>query len=206
MKTWQETTLGEMLTFQRGFDITKSQQQDGSYFVISSSGHQSTHNEYKVDGPGIVIGRKGTLGSVFYSEKPFWPHDTTLWVKDFHGNDPKFAYYFLQILHLEQYDAGASNPSLNRNHIHLLSVKYPSLPIQRKIADVLSAYDDLIEVNLRRIRVLEAMAQSVYREWFGKVDLKSLPRGWKMIKLANIAEVNSSSIKKGNEPEEINYV
>jgi type I restriction enzyme S subunit len=187
MNNWQNTTLGEVLTFQRGFDITKSQQQDGPYAVISSSGPQSTHNEFMVNGPGVVIGRKGTLGSVFYSENPFWPHDTTLWIKDFHGNNPKFAYYFLQTLHLEQYDAGASNPSLNRNHIHLLPVKYPPIPTQRRIADILSAYDDLIENNTRRIRILEA----IYQEWFGEfkfpnqnktkkvqTEIGNVPEGW----------------------------
>src|SRR5437870_705744 len=127
---WQQTTLGEVLTFQRGFDITKKQQCPGPYSVISSSGPGSTHNAFTVKGPGVVIGRKGTLGTVFFSEKNFWAHDTTLWVKDFHGNDVKFAYYFLQILHLEQYDCGASNPTINRNHIHILPVTYPPLSTQ----------------------------------------------------------------------------
>jgi len=197
MNNWRNTTLGEMLTFQRGFDITKNQQQAGSYFVISSSGPQSTHNEFMVEGPGVVIGRKGTLGSVFYSEEPFWPHDTTLWIKDFHGNDPKFAYYFLKTLHLEQYDAGASNPSLNRNHIHLLPIKYPPLPSQRRIADILSAYDDLIENNARRIRILERMAQSIYHEWFRKIDKEFLPKEWELDTLGNHITVDRGVSHKG---------
>ena len=159
-------TLGEMLTFQRGFDITKKEQDPGPYSVISSSGPNSTHSQWKVKGPGVVIGRKGTLGTFFYSERDFWPHDTTLWVKDFHGNDAKFAYYFIQTLHLEQYDCGASNPTINRNHIHGLQVSYPELEVQRRIVSILSAYDDLIENNTRRIKILEEMAQTLYREWF----------------------------------------
>ena len=86
--TWATFPLGEVITLQRGFDITKADQRDGPFWVISSSGPKSTHERYMVNGPGVVIGRKKTLGSVYFSEAAFWPHDTTLWVRDFHGNDP----------------------------------------------------------------------------------------------------------------------
>lgn len=163
MTEWQTLTLVEALTFQRGFDITKDEQRNGPYPVISSSGPKSSHSEFKVHGPGVVIGRKGSLGTVFYSEGNYWPHDTTLWIKDFHGNHPKFAYYFLQTMGLERLDAGASNPSLNRNHIHTIPVFWPPLMAQRRIAGILSAYDELIENNQQRIRILEDMARNLYR-------------------------------------------
>jgi restriction endonuclease S subunit len=165
---WIKTTLGEVLTFQRGFDILKKELQPGNYDVVFSSGYGGKHNVYKVKAPGVVIGRKGTLGKVFFINTNFWPTDTTLWVKNFHGNDEKFAYYFLQTLYLEQYDCGSANPTLNRNHIHTLPVTYPPLPTQQKIAAILSNYDDLIENNTRRIKILEEMAQTLYNEWFVK--------------------------------------
>lgn len=163
---FHKITLGDLTTFQRGFDITKAEQEEGPFPVISSSGPKSNHSAFKVEGPGVVIGRKGSLGTVYYVEGKFWPHDTTLWVKDFHGNDPKFCYYFLQTLHLEQYDVGASNPTLNRNHIHGLPIFIPPVPKQRRIASILSTYDDLIENNTRRIAILEEMARRLYEEWF----------------------------------------
>jgi type I restriction enzyme S subunit len=190
---WKVCQLGDVLTLQRGFDILKKQLKPGRYDVIFSSGVGGNHNEFKVKAPGVVIGRKGTLGTVFFAEKDFWPTDTTLWVKDFHGNDEKFAYYFLQTMHLEQLDCGAANPTLNRNHIHTLPIRYPPLPIQRKIAAILSAYDDLIENNTRRIEILEEMARSLYREWFvnfrfpgheqvkmvdSNTELGLVPEGW----------------------------
>jgi type I restriction enzyme S subunit len=194
MNEWTTIPLGSALTFQRGFDITKNDQQDGPFAVISSSGPSSTHAEFKVVGPGVVIGRKGSLGTVYFSAEPFWPHDTTLWVKDFHGNDPRFAYYFLQSMHLERLDAGASNPSLNRNHVHTIPVYWPRLPQQRRIAGVLSAYDDLIENCERRIRVLDDMARGLYREWFVNFryprhetvplvesPLGRIPKGWSIV-------------------------
>lgn len=198
--------LGSELTFQRGFDITKKEQSDGKYWVISSSGPSSKHVEARVKGPGVVIGRKGTLGTVFFSFENYWPHDTTLWVKDFHGNDERFAYYFLQTLRLEQYDVGASNPTLNRNHIHLLPVRYPKLSIQRRIAAVLSAYDDLIENNQRRIAILEELARSLYREWFVELrfpghegvaiverDGVRAPAGWEVVRTSNALSINPST-------------
>ncbi|RKS55877.1 type I restriction enzyme S subunit [Gillisia mitskevichiae] len=162
----EELKLSDLITLQRGFDITKSEQVDGPFPVISSGGISSYHNKFKVKGPGIVIGRKGTLGKVFYCKHNFWPHDTSLWVKDFKGNDPKFIYYFLQVLHFEKFDAGAANPTLNRNHIHSLKLTVPKKEFRSKIASILSAYDDLIENNNKRIELLEEMAEEIYKEWF----------------------------------------
>ncbi len=197
---WKQCQLGDVLTLQRGFDITKKEQKQGSVPVISSSGINSFHNIAKVNGPGVIIGRKGSLGTVFYIEENYWPHDTTLWIKDFHGNFPRFAYYFLSTLHLAQFDAGASNPTLNRNHVHLLPVYWPPLPTQRKIAAILSAYDDLIENNTRRIAILEEMAQSLYREWFVyfrfpghekkrlvESELGLIPEGWEVKTFGEVA-------------------
>lgn len=144
MCEWEECKLGDIVTFQRGFDITKKEQIPGIYPVVSSSGVKSYHKSAKVKGPGITIGRKGTLGTVFYLKTDFWPHDTTLWVKDFHGNIPSFIYYFLKEFHFELFDVGSSNPTLNRNHIHLLATSLPPLPEQRAIASVLSSLDDKI--------------------------------------------------------------
>jgi type I restriction enzyme S subunit len=140
------------------------------------------------------------LGTVFYLNQPFWPHDTTLWVKDFKDNDPFFCYLLLKTLRLEGLDAGSSNPSLNRNHAHNLQVTCPQVETQRRIAAVLSAFDELIEINERRIALLEDLARSLYREWFvrfrfpGHEDLElvdselgPIPEGWEVQTIDQIA-------------------
>ena len=109
MKTSGIRKLGDVFTLQRGFDITKKEQSEGIYPIVSSSGVNSYHNKYKVKGPGVVIGRKGTLGTAFYLEGNYWPHDTSLCIKDFKGNNPKFIYYFLKALSLEKLDTGSAN-------------------------------------------------------------------------------------------------
>ena len=200
---WRSGQLQDLVFFQRGFDITQAQQAEGPYPVISSSGTTSHHSEFRAKGPGVVIGRKGTLGSVHYSEADYWPHDTTLWSKDLRGNDARYVYYHLHTVNLKRFDVGNSNPTLNRNHIHDLPVRIPPLADQQRIAGVLSAYDELIENNRRRMVLLEDAARQIYREWFVRLRfpghehtlvINGLPDGWAKTRLADIAEVNRASL------------
>lgn len=169
---WQRTTIGAQLTLQRGFNITKAQQRPGTVPVVSSGGISSFHDTAAVHGPGVVLGRKGTIGTVFYLPCDFWPHDTTLWVKDFHGNDPRFAYYFFLSISrdLAALDVGTANPALNRNHVHPTSIRWPTLDEQRAIAEALAALDDKIELNQQTNRTLEAMVQALFKSWFVDLD------------------------------------
>ena len=170
MSSFSKIKIGDILTLQRGFDITKKGQSEGVYPVVSSSGINSYHNEYKTKGPGVVIGRKGTLGTAFFIESDFWPHDTSLWVKDFKGNDPKFIYYFLKALPLQKLDSGSANPTLNRNTVHKVDSLAPDLDDQKRIASVLSALDAKIELNNAINAELEGMAKLVYDYWFVQFD------------------------------------
>jgi type I restriction enzyme S subunit len=198
-RQWKKGQLQDLVLFQRGFDITQAQQALGPYPVISSSGVTSYHNEFKANGPGVVIGRKGTLGSVHFSESDYWPHDTTLWSKDLRGNNPRFVYYFLHTIDFKRFDVGNSNPTLNRNHIHDLSVLIPPLAVQERITDILSAYDDLIENNRRRMALLEEAARQLYREWFVCLRFpghehtritNGVPEGWERVPLGDRVELN----------------
>jgi type I restriction enzyme S subunit len=197
MTGFHQVRLGDVLTLQRGFDITKAEQSEGDVPIVSSSGISSYHNKWKVKGPGLVIGRKGTLGTVHFIRSNFWPHDTTLWVKDFKGNSPLFLSYFLRMLKLENFDVGASNPTLNRNHVHKLKIIFPkTVDTQRRMAAVLSAYDEHIEGTKRRIALLEKVAEEIYREWFVRFRfpghdkanfVKGLPASWTVKKFGDIA-------------------
>ena len=164
--SWQELRFKEFVTLQRGFDLPKSQMKEGDVPVLGSNCIIGYHDMAKVKAPGVATGRSGTLGLVQYEERPYWPHNTALWVKDFKGNYPKFVYYKLKTLHLENFNGGASVPTLNRNVLDTLPVRVPDPDEQKRIASILSAYDDLIENNRRRIQLLEQAARLLYREWF----------------------------------------
>ena len=169
---WLETTVGQQATLQRGIDITKTEQRPGNIPVISSGGIQSYHDSTQLKGPGVILGRKGVVGSVYYVESDYWPHDTTLWVKNFHGNEPRFVYYFFKKIanELASMDTGSANPTLNRNHVHTINTLWPPLPEQRSIAHILGTLDDKIELNRRMNETLEAMARAIFKSWFVDFD------------------------------------
>ncbi|MET9878902.1 restriction endonuclease subunit S [Actinacidiphila glaucinigra] len=164
MSEWTRTTVGDVITLQRGFDITKALQNPGEVPVVSSGGISSYHDVAMTKGPGVVMGRKGTLGKVFYLDRDYWPHDTTLWVKDFKGNHPRFVYYFLGTLNFLSMDVGSSNPTLNRNHVHPVPINWPPLREQQGIAAVLGALDDKIAVNERIAATYEELLQCKFKE------------------------------------------
>ncbi|MGA5264560.1 restriction endonuclease subunit S [Streptomyces griseoincarnatus] len=163
MSEWDRTTVGDVITLQRGFDITKAQQNPGEVPVVSSGGIGSYHDTAMVRGPGVVMGRKGTLGKVFWLEDDYWPHDTTLWVKDFKGNNRRFVYYFLGTLNYLSMNVGSSNPTLNRNHVHPTPINWPPLEEQNGIAAVLGALDDKITVNGRITAVADELSGELFR-------------------------------------------
>ena len=188
--------FADFVTLQRGFDLPKTKMCKGQFPVVGSTSIIGYHGKYKVLPPGVVTGRSGSLGTIQFINEQYWPHNTTLWVKDFKGNNPRFVYYRLQVFNFSRFNAGVGVPTLNRNHLDTLEVEVPPLLTQRKIAAILSAYDDLIENNLRRIKILEEMAQNLYREWFVKfrfpghqntrfVDspLGKIPAGWEVTNL-----------------------
>ena len=207
---WKPALLKDLVFLQRGFDITKAQQKEGDVPVISSSGISSWHNEAMAAGPGVVIGRKGSLGTVHYSEGEYWPHDTTLWSKSLNGNNPRFVYYALKCLGLERFNVGGANPTLNRNHIHGLPIHLADRPTQDDIVSILAAYDALIDNNQRRIALLEEAARMLYREWFIRfrfpghehVEItEGIPDGWEVQPASTAFEVNPSTPR--NDDEEI---
>ena len=193
--SWHDIHFGEFVTLQRGFDLPKSKMQDGNIPVIGSNCIIGFHNETKLEAPGVVTGRSGTLGLVQYTDVPYWPHNTALWVKDFKENNPRFVFYKLQTLHLERFNGGVSVPTLNRNVLDRLPVRIPEQKEQRRIASILSAYDDLIENNRRRIQLLEQAAREMYKEWFvrlrfpGHKHIKikdGIPEGWEKKQLEDV--------------------
>ncbi len=197
--TWVECLLGDVVNLKRGYDLPHRVRSAGAFPVVSSSGVTDYHSEAKVKGPGVVTGRYGTLGQVFYIESDYWPLNTSLYVQDFKGNDPRFISYFLGTLNFESQNAAGAVPGINRNHLHAMDVRIPSLPVQRRIAGILSAYDELIENSQRRIRILEEMARALYREWFVHFrfpghenhphvpsSLGDIPQGWDVKKLKDV--------------------
>jgi type I restriction enzyme S subunit len=166
MTDWHKTTLGQVIELQRGHDLPERDRKPGFIPVIGSAGPNGWHDTAKAPGPGVTVGRSGaSVGVVTFVREPFWPHNTVLYVKDFKGNDPRFVSYLLMTLPLAELNSGAAQPSLNRNFLYPVPVSIPRPEDQRRIASFLGTYDDLIEVNRRRIALLEQTARRLFEEW-----------------------------------------
>ena len=120
------------------------------------------HSSYKCVAPGLVTGRSGTIGKFTYIEDGYyWPHNTSLWVTDFHDNNPKFIYYLYQTIHIEQYSTGSGVPTLNRNNVHRHKTFIPKLKEQNKIAAFLSLLDERISTQSKIIEDLKKLKSAI---------------------------------------------
>jgi type I restriction enzyme S subunit len=132
-----------------------------------------------------------TIGKICITTKPsFTNQQINSIIVDETQHDNRFVFYLLkqETPRIKVNAGGAATPIINKSVFSEIEVNVPPLPSQRRIANILSAYDDLIENNTRRIRILEQMAQANYQEWFGKVDKASLPIGWSVSKFIDVCD------------------
>lgn len=148
---WKTKRLGNVAPLQRGFDLPNPQLRLGKYPVVYSNGVLYHHVVFQVKGPGVVTGRSGTIGKVSFIEQDYWPHNTTLWVTNFNGNDPKYIFYLLTDIGLDRFATGSGVPTLNRNDVHDYMVSIPSSESeQAAIATILSDTDtELVELEIQ---------------------------------------------------------
>lgn len=186
-KEWKTYKLGDLVKFQRGHDLSKSEFVDGNIPIVGSNGIIGYHNKSTCNAPCITIGRSGSLGTPFFYNEKIWAHNTTLYVKEFYNSDPKFMYYLLQTIDFKQFNSGSAVPSLNRNYIHPIEVVAPELQEQQRIASILSSLDDKIELNRQTNQTLEVIAQALFQEMCVPKG-EELPEGWRVGKLGEIME------------------
>ena len=205
--SWETIQLGEFLTLKRGYDLPSAKREEGTVPIVSSSGVTGYHSVAKIEGPGVVTGRYGTLGEVFFINEDYWPLNTALYVQDFKGNNPRFTAYFLKSILTAISSDKAAVPGVNRNDLHARQVRVTrDVTQQTEVASILSAYDDLIENNRRRIQLLEQAARLLYKEWFVRLRFPGhegvkvrdgVPEGWERKALGEIAPLNyGKSLKK----------
>lgn len=160
---WISCELGDLITFQRGYDLPKAKMNHGRFPVVGSNGIIGWHNEYTTEAPGITIGRSGNVGKPFLIQGRSWSHNTTLYIKEFKNVDPLFIFYLLKTLDLGNYAGGSAVPTLNRNHIHTIPVAVlQRIEEQKKIARMLSVIDGKIELNEKINNNLQKQAFALF--------------------------------------------
>lgn len=204
MKELKNYKLSDLLEIKYGKDHKGLN--EGSFPCFGTGGLMRKVEKFIYDKESILIPRKGTLTNLYYINEPFWTVDTLFWSKI--NEDlafPKFLYYKLKILDLSNLDEGSAIPSLTTKTLNQIDISLPFLETQKKIANILSKYDDLIENNLKRIELLEEAAQRLYKEWF--IDLRfpeyekvkienGIPEGWEKKKIKEIYEISSGKRPK----------
>ncbi len=155
LDSWREIPFGEFATLQRGFDLPLQSRKDGTVPIIASTEIVGRHDEARAKAPGVVTGRSGSIGDVRFVREDYWPLNTTLYVSDFHGNDPEFVSVFMEWFDLARFASGTGVPTLNRNDVHPTLVRVPTPNLQRRIVSVLHTWDQAIEQAKRYTETLD---------------------------------------------------
>jgi type I restriction enzyme S subunit len=218
--SWMGTTLGEILEI---FDYkriplsgTHRKERQGGYPYYGASGVIDYIDEYIFDGRYLLIAEDGEnlnsrkLPVAFSASGKFWVNNHAHIVRAIPGiAEDYFIFAWFVQANISGYITGAAQPKLTQENLKRIALRLPPLPTQRKIAAILSAYDNLIENNTRRIRILEEMAQDIYREWFihfrypghqqarfTDSPLGRIPEGWEVVKLNDVCHLTMGQSPK----------
>jgi restriction endonuclease S subunit len=167
---WPLMELGEVITLQRGYDLPKQKWENGPYPIVGSNGIIGFHAHYKEIGPGVVTGRSGTIGKVhFIDAEHYWPHNTSLFVKDFKGNEPMFVKFLLESIDLKSLgERTAAVPSLDRKNAYKVKVYLPPLATQQQIVAEIEAEQALVASNRELINRFEKKIQGTLARVWGE--------------------------------------
>ncbi len=180
---WEVKTLGEFISLRRGHDLTERDRKLGEVPVMGSAGQNGFHDTALAKAPGVVLGRSGaSFGQAHLCAVDFWPHNTALFVTDFHGNNPWFVFYFLRSIDFSRYNSGGAQQSLNRNFIAPIPVAVPPTKAEQEaIAEALSDADALIESLEQLIGKKQQIKEGAMQELLtGKTRLPGATREWQL--------------------------
>ena len=185
----KKVLLGDIIELVYGKSLPQRSRVSGRFPVFGSNGQVDMHNKYLVGGPGIIVGRKGSVGEVIWSKQDFWPIDTTYYVKLKNPDDDlRYWYYVLKTLGLNKLNSHSAIPGLNRDVAYIKQVPLRSTLEQEKIANILGSLDEKIELNRHMNETLEQLGQALFRHYFiDNPDANS----WKNIHLGDIVAITT---------------
>jgi len=177
-------------------DLPKRMRTDGEFPLVTSSGIDGTHSVGPIKGPGVITGRYGTIGRVFFVESDFWPLNTTLYVRDFHGSDPRFVHYLLQTVDFQSHSGKSGVPGVNRNDVHQEFVHNPAdrseqETIARALLDADALIDSLEQLLTKKRQIKQGAMQELLT---GKRRLPGFSGEWKTSPLGELAKIKTGSM------------
>jgi len=207
-KEWEVVRLGDVVSLEYGKGLPENERIPGEYPVVGSNGIVGYHNQALVEGPGIVIGRKGTIGAVTWVDSDFWPIDTTYYVKTKRDDtNLRWLFYELTYLNPSRFKLSDVVPGLKRELVYSMITSIPPLPEQQKIAEVLSAIDAAIEQTDAVIAKIERLKKGLMQELlmkglghkeFKETEIGRIPKDWEVVRLGDVL-----TLKNGERPQMI---
>ena len=214
MTAWKKYKLREIVTLNYGKSLIAKKRIDGNIPVYSSAGLSGWHDEPLIYSNAIIVGRKGNVGSVFYSNKPSYCIDTAYYILPNDNYDLKFIYYKLLSMNLVRLTSDSAVPGLNRETAYAQEVTIPDLTTQHLIAQILTSFDDKIELLGQMNQTLETMAQAIFKEWFIDFNfpgfdgelVDGLPKGWRKVELRELISVKDGTHDSPKQQESGKYL
>jgi restriction modification system DNA specificity domain protein len=197
--------LGELFTrFSSGKNLTSEKIFDkGEYPVYGGNGLRGYTSEYNFDGECIIIGRQGAkCGNIHYFNGKGYMTDHAIVGVSKNGHDSRFLSYALTALDLNRLSGQAAQPGLAVSMLKKQKIQLPSSENQFRIAEIISVYDNLIDTNNKRIKLLEQMAENLYKEWFvrfrfpGYENTKfvdGIPSDWQILRMSDFCYVTDGT-------------
>ena len=165
MGEWTNIVLGSYLSFRNG-KTSPARSELGAFTVFGSNGAIGRANEANADAGTIIVGRVGTYcGSLHFSSSPCWVTDNAI-ICTPPQNEGRFWVYALSSLDLNNYRAGSGQPLLNQSILKQINFRVPTVSERLQIGACIGALDDKIELNRRMNETLEAMARTIFKDWF----------------------------------------
>lgn len=200
MNGWRESTLGEEIELAYGKALAAHTREAGDFNVFGSNGIVGTHAIACVDGPGIVIGRKGSVGEVGYSEAAFWPIDTTYFVVNKAGHDWRFLYHLLKHADLTTLNSHSAVPGLNREDAYSVAVRLPPRAVEPNISKVLDFLERALLLEDRAVETSKALKAASMGELFSRglrgeaqkeTAIGLMPNSWQPRALPELCNIQS---------------
>ncbi|EOG9651748.1 restriction endonuclease subunit S [Campylobacter upsaliensis] len=157
---WEVEKIGNVLSLEYGKALQENKRIKGNYPVMGSNGIVGYHNDYLVESPAIIVGRKGSAGKITYIEKNCYPIDTTFYVKRIKQYNFKLLYFVLQNLNLEKKQLGIGVPGINRNDIYAIKIPLPPIEAQEKIISAIERIELMINVAKERKETFQSKISS----------------------------------------------
>ena len=199
---WTIEPIKNRLRLEYGSGLIEAERNEGDYPVYGSNGQVGTHDKYLVECPGILVGRKGSVGEVHFSENSFWPIDTVYYVRRLKEDNWRFLYYLLTYLNLGQLNAATGVPGLTRRDAHFILGAFPPPNEEDEIANIIKLADEAITAAEAKLAAAQRLKTSLMQQLFTRgipgrhtrfqqTKVGEIPKGWELLPLGKLATIAS---------------